>query len=164
MEVASSDRAVIRQVSLAWEDRLRGLFDASFRKYVRVLHGPPSRDRVGGRLPLVAVFLFDIHLTDHGVIGRPHERRTRTGDLRGLRLDYQFSAWTEEPLDEQLLLDRIRADVDRNRSLPVNLPERPELRLAISPKPSLKFENVVSFWNSMGWPHKVSLQYSVNAP
>jgi len=163
--VVPADRAVIRRVSLALEARLRRLFDASFRKYVRVLHGPPSRDRVGGRLPLVAVHLFDIHLTEHARIGKPWELRAMKGDLRGLRLDYQFTAWTEEALDEQVLLDRIRNDMDLDRFLEIPEGDGGEpLRLGVSPKPSLKFENAVSFWNSMGWPPKVSLQYSVKSP
>jgi hypothetical protein len=165
VEVNGDARAVIRQVSLAWEDRLRGLFDDAFRKYVRVLHGAPTRERIGGKLPLVAVYLFDIHLTEHARVGKPWELRAMTGAMRGLRLDYQFTAWTEEPLDEQLLLDRIRNDLDMNRSLDVAIPDdREPLRLGVSPKPSLKFENIVSFWNSMGWPPKVSLQYSVKSP
>ena len=163
MEVNEATWAVIREVSLAWEDRLRRLFDSTFRKYVRVLHGAPTRDRVGGKLPLVAVHLFDIHLTEHARIGKRHERKPTAGDLRGLRLDYQFSAWTEDPLDEQLLLDRIRTSVDTDRVLDVKSTARPAFRLGIAAKPSLKFENTVSFWSTMGWAPKVSLQYSVRA-
>jgi hypothetical protein len=164
VEIGGDTWAVIRAVSLAWEDRLRTLFDGTFRKYVRLLHGAPSRDRVGGKLPLVAVHLFDIHLTEHARLGKRHERREVGGDLRGLRLDYQFTAWTEEPLDEQLLLDRIRTDVDTDRSLHISPPGRNPFQVNVSPKPSLKFENTISFWSTMGWAPKVSLQYSVKAP
>ncbi len=153
---------VIREVSRAWEERLRRVFDASFRKYIRILQGPPSRDRIGGKLPLVAVHLFDIHLTEHAQIVKRHARPApKKGDLRGLRLDYQFSAWTEEPLDEQLLLDRVRAEIDLDRTLTIKPPGRGAFKLNIAPKPSLKFENAISFWSTMGWPPKVSLQYSV---
>lgn len=162
MEVNNSYQPLIREVSLAWENRLRDVFDASFRKYVRVLHGPPSRDRVGGKLPLVAVSLFDIHLAEHGqVVNRHGAKHKRTGDLRGIRLDYQFSAWAEETLDEQLLLDCIRGDLDLNRILEVKPAKGEPFNLGISPKPSLKFENTISYWSTMGWPPKVSLQYSV---
>ncbi len=164
MEVSEHSRTVIRAVSLAWEDRLRRVFDQSFRKYVRVLQGPPSRDRIGGKLPLVAVHLFDIHLTEHAQITKRHERAAaKKGDLRGLRLDYQFSAWTEEQLDEQLLLDCIRCDIDLDRTLTVRPTGRGAFKLHIAPKPSLKFENAISFWSTMGWPPKISLQYSVRA-
>ncbi|MCP4680114.1 MAG: DUF4255 domain-containing protein [Deltaproteobacteria bacterium] len=157
-------REVIREVSVAWEERLRLLFDKSFRKYVRVVQGPPSRDRIGGKLPLVAIHLFDIHLTEHAHVTKRHQRAApKKGDLRGLRLDYQFSAWTEEPLDEQLLLDRIRGDIDLDRTLTVKPAGRGGFKLNITPKPSLKFENAISFWSTMGWPPKVSLQYSVRA-
>jgi len=163
VEVSEHARAVIREVSLAWEDRLRKLFDRSFRKYVRVIHGPPSRERIGGKFPAVAVHLFDIHLTEHARVGKRHERRQETGDLRGLRLDYQFSAWVEEPLDEQLLLDRIRTDIDLDRTL-VTIPTGGDpVKLTVAPKSSLKFDSAISFWSSMGWPSKVSLQYSVKA-
>ena len=162
VEVAPTFDAVLREVSLAWEDRFRALFDSSFRKYIRILHGPPSRDRIGGKLPMVAIHLFDIHLTEHAQTSTRHRRQIRRiGDLRGLRMDYQFSAWAEEPLDEQLLLDRIRSDVDVKRTLDVSPADGEAFQLSISPKPSLKFENTIAFWSSMGWPPKVSLQYSV---
>jgi len=165
VEVNGDARAAIRRVSLAWEERLRKLFDASFRKYVRVLHGAPTRERIGGKLPLVAVYLFDIHLTEHARVGKRWQLRAMKGSMRGLRLDYQFTAWTEEALDEQLLLDHIRNDLDMNRSLEVVPPDEDKpLQLGVSPKPSLKFENMVSFWSTMGWPPKVSLQYSVKSP
>lgn len=156
-------RTAIRDVSLAWEERLRQLFDRSFRKYVRVLQGAPSRDRIGGKLPLVAIHLFDIHLTEHARMTTSRDRKKVVGDLRGLRLDYQFSAWAEEPLDEQLLLDQVRNDIDLNRILHVAPPDCPPFDLTISAKPSLKFDAAISFWNSMGWPPQVSLQYSVKA-
>ena len=162
-KTAGADWTPIREISLALEERLRALFERSFRKHVRIIHGAPARDRVGGKTPAVSIHLFDIHLTEHAPTGKRHERLDWTGDLRGLRLDYQLTAWTEEPLDEQALLDRIREDIDLNRILELSTPGGGAHKLGIAPRPSLKFENAVSFWSTMGWPPKVSLQYSVKS-
>jgi hypothetical protein len=165
VEVDGGNRALIKDVSQAWEERLRGLFDSSFRRYVRILHGPPSKDRVGGKMPLVSIHLVDIHLTEHArATARGRKPQPGSGDLRGLRLDYQFSAWTDDPLDEQLLLDKIRNNVDLERRLHVESHEKPPLDLQISTKQGLKLESSISFWSTMGWPPKVSLQYSVKVP
>jgi hypothetical protein len=161
--VEREDHAIISSVSQAWEHRFRILFDESYSKYVRIIHGPPTRDRIGGKLPLVAVYLFDIHLIENAPNVSHHRRRAVSGDLRGMRLDFQFTAWTDEALDEQILLDKIRTDVDTNRLLTVIRPNEESLRLGVSPKPSLKFENSISLWSAMGWPPKISLQYSVKA-
>lgn len=159
VEVGGPRWAVIPEVSLAWEARFRRLLDGSFARYVRVLHGPPTRERTGGKLPLVAVHLFDINLTDHAQIGK----RTRSkGALRSLRLDYLFSAWAEEPLDEQRLLERIRLDIDADRNLLVSPAGLKPVTFPVTPRPSIKFEHAVSFWNTMGWPVKAALHYTVN--
>jgi hypothetical protein len=148
----------MHRVSLAWEARLRALFDSSFRRYVRVLHGPPTRERVGGKLPLVAIHLFDIQLTEYARTGK---RPRAGGRQRGLRLEYCFSAWAEEALDEQLLLDHIRFDLDANRNLSVENDGHPAHNCPVTPKPSLKLENAISFWSAIGSPTRASLHYSV---
>lgn len=158
VEVKSPGRAVISDVSLAWEARLRKIFDSSFKRYVRVLHGPPTRERVGGKLPLVALHLFDIQLTEYAKTGK---QPRSVGQQRGLSLDYVLSGWAEEPIDEQLLLDRIRFDLDAERSLTVKPAGRPTLTYPVRPRPSLKLENAISFWNAMGSPPRASLLYAV---
>ena len=163
VEVTEQRRVVIREISLAWEERLRRVFDGSFRKYIRVVHGVPSRERIGGKLPAVAVHLFDINLTEHARVGKRLDSKRQRGDLRGLRLDYQFSAWVEDALDEQLLLDCIRTDIDMDRTLVASPGGGASLSFSIDPKPSIKFDSSISFWSSLGWPPKVSLQYSVRA-
>lgn len=149
----------IRDVSMAWENRLRKLCDGSFQNHIRILHGPPSKDRIGGRMPLVSVYLLELHLSEKAKVGRG--KASSAGDVRGVRLDYQISAWTDEPLDAQLLLDRIRADIDGDRKLHVEPTESEPFSLTVTPRPSMKLETGLSFWNTLGWPPQVALQYSV---
>lgn len=159
MEVMAASQTVISDVSMGWEARLRAIFDGSFKRYVRVVHGAPTRERIGGKLPLVAVHLFDLRLADYAQIIR---RPETGGKQRGLQLDYMLSAWAEEAVDEQLLLDHIRYDLDARRTLELGSAKNNGWSYPVLPKPSLKLENAISFWSAMGSPLKAALQYAVN--
>lgn len=142
---------IIPEISMAWESRLRKLLDTQFRGFIRVLHGPPSRDRIAGKQPVVSVHLIEI------------EQAHNDTESWNLRLNYLLSAWVENPLDEQRLLERIRLDVDMNRTLVVRSIGHPKQTFQITPCHGLKVESAISFWNVMGWPVRASLQYTVSA-
>jgi len=146
-------------VSRALEARLRVSFDKRFQRYVRIVHGPPKRDRIGGKLPAVAVHLFEVHFTEYAKTGR---RGAEAGRNRGARLDYMISAWAEDPIDEQRLLDRIRSELDMDRTLVVPRAGGEQHRCSILVRQGLKLDSAISFWNSIGQPVQASLLYAVS--
>lgn len=165
---------IIKETSDSLSRLLQEEFKRAGYKRVTIVDEAPKPDSVEGKLPAVAVYLYQVSLDTEGVDGNVHSELVQVEKEDGsveeyrrrrrlwVRLDYVISTFAQTPEDEQLLLGlAIRAimenpSIDRSRLVGESFEDDFKLNVLLSTR--LDEGTLARFWGSLSQPVRPAIQ------